>query len=46
MTGTDFYVNDCKCRDISEFKMSETTFDDEMFDTNRQEIIAIDLIKR
>jgi len=33
-------------RDISEFKMSDKTFEDEMFDNTGHELIEIDLIQR
>ena len=33
-------------RDISEFKVSDKTFEDEMFENTGQEVIAIDLIQR
>ena len=33
-------------RDISEFKVSDKTLEDEMFENSGQEVIAIDLIQR
>lgn len=33
-------------REISEFKVSDKTFEDEMFENSGQEVIEIDLIQR